>query len=229
MPDCPIPLQQVPEWRRLGRFFAIAVALHGFALFYPSPPWPSPVQPPAPLDVRLVESAPPVPAITPPVAAPLAPPPSEPKKKKPVPTPRPVMAVAPQPASPPPSFTVQPPVVAAPAPAVSAPVPATAPAADPAPAVVHAARFDAAYLQNPQARYPAISRRLGEEGKVMLKVRVTADGRAASVELEKSSNFERLDSAARQAVAGWRFVPAKRGDQAIESTVIVPVLFRLES
>lgn len=229
MPDCPILLQQVPEWRRLGRFFAIALALHGFALFYPWPPLPSPAQPPAPLEVRLVESAPPAPAITPPVPAPLAPPPSEPKKRKPAPTPRPVMAVAAQPASPPPSFVVPPPVLAAPAPAVSAPVAPTAPVADPLSAVVHAARFDAAYLQNPEAKYPAISRRLGEEGKVVLRVRVTADGRAASVDLEKSSNFERLDSAARQAVAGWRFVPAKRGDQAIESTVIVPVLFRLES
>jgi protein TonB len=74
-----------------------------------------------------------------------------------------------------------------------------------------------------------MSRRLGEEGKVLLRVRVTAEGLAAAVELEKSSNFERLDEAAKQAVARWRFVPARRGDEAIEASVIVPIVFRLDS
>ena len=55
----------------------------------------------------------------------------------------------------------------------------------------------------------------GEEGKVLLKVRVLPDGNPASVDVEKSSSFGRLDEAARQAVARWRFVPAKRGDEPI--------------
>jgi protein TonB len=91
-----------------------------------------------------------------------------------------------------------------------------------------AARFDAAYLNNPRPAYPAASRRLGEEGKVVLKVRVAADGRALAVNLEKGSNFERLDEAARQAVARWRFIPARRGDEAVESSVMVPLVFRLD-
>src|SRR6185369_5738332 len=49
---------------------------------------------------------------------------------------------------------------------------------------------DAAYLQNPKPNYPALSRRLGEEGKVLLKVRVGADGKPLAVDLEKGSNFE---------------------------------------
>ena len=52
---------------------------------------------------------------------------------------------------------------------------------------------------------------------------------AVAVDLEKSSNFERLDESARQSVARWRFVPARRGDEAIEATVIVPIVFRLEN
>ena len=64
---------------------------------------------------------------------------------------------------------------------------------------------------------------------MLLRVRVTPEGTVAAVDLEKSSNFERLDAAARQAVARWRFVPARRGDEAIEGQVIVPVVFRLES
>ena len=63
---------------------------------------------------------------------------------------------------------------------------------------------------------------------MLLKVRVTAEGTAAAVELEKSSGFDRLDTAARETVARWRFVPAKRGDEAIESAVIVPIIFRLD-
>ncbi|MCL2636270.1 MAG: energy transducer TonB, partial [Betaproteobacteria bacterium] len=62
-----------------------------------------------------------------------------------------------------------------------------------------------------------------------LLVQVTADGRAGAVELKNSSNYARLDEAARRAVAGWRFVPARRGDEAVEASVIVPIVFRLDS
>ena len=64
---------------------------------------------------------------------------------------------------------------------------------------------------------------------MLLKVRVTVEGMAAAVDLEKTSGFERLDDAARQAVARWRFVPAKRGDEPIEASVIVPIVFRLDT
>lgn len=89
-------------------------------------------------------------------------------------------------------------------------------------------RFDAAYLLNPKPEYPPMSRRLGEEGKVLLKVLVTAQGLPASIELEKSSGSERLDDAARRVVARWRFLPARRGDQPVDASVIVPISFRLE-
>jgi protein TonB len=91
-----------------------------------------------------------------------------------------------------------------------------------------APRYDAAYLNNPAPAYPALSRRLGEEGKVLLKVRVSAEGTALAVNLEKSSNFGRLDEAARAAVSRWRFVPARRDDEPVESSVVVPLVFRLD-
>jgi len=90
-----------------------------------------------------------------------------------------------------------------------------------------APRFDAAYLHNPRPVYPPLSRRLGEEGKVLLRVRVSAEGQPIAVDVEESSNFERLDEAARQVVARWRFVPARHGDEPVEATVIVPIVFRL--
>lgn len=97
-----------------------------------------------------------------------------------------------------------------------------------APAAFSPAHFNAAYLQNPAPAFPSLSRRLGEQGKVLLKVKVGADGHPVAVDLEKSSNFERLDEAARHAVSRWRFVPARRGEVPVEGAVIVPIVFRLD-
>jgi len=214
---------ELPEWRRSGGYFLFALAAHAAILA-----WPHAKEielPPPPLTVKLIEALkPPEPQ---PVALPTPPPP--PPQAKPTPKqPRPVLAMTPeqQPA------TANTPVVAAPVAVAPDPAPRPPVAAAPvaaAPAPIVAARYNAAYLNNPEPKYPPMSRRLGEEGKVLLRVRVTADGQAAAVELEKSSNFERLDEAAKQAVTRWRFVPAKRGDEAIEASVIVPIVFRLDN
>lgn len=124
-------------------------------------------------------------------------------------------AVAPQPPAPP---------APAPAPIPAAPAPAPVPAALP----MTAAKFDADYLHNPKPAYPSFSRRAGEEGKVLLRVKVGADGTALELDIKQSSGFARLDAAAKEAVAKWRFVPAKRGDEAIESWVTVPITFALD-
>lgn len=89
--------------------------------------------------------------------------------------------------------------------------------------------FNAAYLRNPAPLYPAIARHSGDQGKVMLKVLVSAEGTALRVELDQSSGSKSLDGAALEAVKGWRFVPARRGVQNIEAWVRVPVVFKLES
>ncbi|MCI0653609.1 MAG: energy transducer TonB, partial [Methylococcaceae bacterium] len=90
------------------------------------------------------------------------------------------------------------------------------------------ASFDAAYLHNPAPEYPAISRRLGEQGLVLLSVTVTADGGAGSVAVQTSSGWSRLDQAALKCVQNWRFVPAIRDGQAVDASVIVPVRFSIE-
>lgn len=102
------------------------------------------------------------------------------------------------------------------------------PALAAAPALV-AARFDADYLHNPRPAYPAASRRLGEEGRVLLRVLVSTQGVPVAVDIKQSSGFSRLDEAARTAVERWRFVPARRGVEAVESSVLVPLQFSLES
>jgi protein TonB len=90
-------------------------------------------------------------------------------------------------------------------------------------------RFDAAYLQNPQPDYPAVSRRIGEEGRVILRVLVSAEGRADELEVRTSSGSSRLDQAALASVKRWRFEPARQGGQAIAAWVLVPISFHLDA
>ncbi|AXE29253.1 hypothetical protein DK842_04585 [Chromobacterium phragmitis] len=87
------------------------------------------------------------------------------------------------------------------------------------------ALYAPAYLNNPQPAYPERSRQLGEEGTVLLKVRVSADGRALAVSIARSSGYRRLDRSAAETVSNWRFVPAKRNGDVVESDLTVPVRF----
>jgi periplasmic protein TonB len=89
-------------------------------------------------------------------------------------------------------------------------------------------RFDADYLDNPAPNYPALSRRSGEQGKVLLRVFVEPGGTAGQVLVVASSGFERLDSAAIDAVRRWKFVPAKQGENVIAAWVVVPINFSLK-
>lgn len=91
------------------------------------------------------------------------------------------------------------------------------------------ANFSANYAQNPKPAYPAIARSRGWTGKVLLKVKVSAEGLAEGVELKQSSGHEILDEAAIEAVKEWRFIPAKRGTTPVASSVIVPVDFKLKN
>jgi protein TonB len=88
--------------------------------------------------------------------------------------------------------------------------------------------FNAAYLRNPAPVYPSISRRLGEQGRVLLNVQVLADGTAGSVALKNGSGSSRLDQAALEAVKKWRFISAKQGEKPVDAWVVVPVSFSLE-
>lgn len=84
------------------------------------------------------------------------------------------------------------------------------------------------YLKNPEPPYPATARRRHQEGLVLLAVKVSAQGRAISVEIKKTSQFPLLDEAAKQAVSAWEFTPAKTGALAVESDIEVPVRFQLK-
>lgn len=170
------------------------------------------------VSVRLIEA--PAPAL--PDVAPMPPP--EPIVEA-APRPLPVAIETPAPKPRPVRRTSEPPrPVALPLQGVAPSVPA--PHAVP---VVTEARFDADYLNNPPPVYPVLSRRRGEQGRVLLRVQVSAQGTAERVEIESGSGHARLDAAALEAVRRWRFVPARRGDTAVAASVRVPIVFRLDA
>ncbi|MDB5869914.1 MAG: outer rane transport energization protein TonB [Polaromonas sp.] len=188
------------------------------------------IEPPAPQPAL----APPAPPAVPTPARPLKPAPAV--QKKPVPKPaappqaRPLAIADPTPSPNAPAGSLAPAVSADPAP-VAAPAAAAGPAAPSGPSgppAVQLPSSNADYLQNPKPAYPPLSRRLGEQGKVIARVLIGADGVPQKAELRQSSGFERLDQAALATVMKWRYVPGKRGGVAEEMWFNVPINFVLE-
>lgn len=213
------------------RFFLIAVFIH-VALIYALQLGmirPAIVNPPQTQEITARLIAPPEPL---PIAQ-IEPPKPKPIKKEiqppqPKPTPRPVLPKPterseraieiPTPPPAPSEPTEAPPVTAL----VKEPDP------PPPPPVITQPNYEASYLANPSPNYPAMSKRLHEMGTVILKVLVTADGKASDVKLKKSSGYSRLDDAAISAVRGWRFVPAKANGKPMDYWYDVPINFRLD-
>ena len=84
------------------------------------------------------------------------------------------------------------------------------------------------YLKNPPPQYPAAARRRGYEGTVRVEVLVDREGKVRDLRLVESSGHPMLDRAAIGTVKGWRFEPARRGEEKVEMWVTVPVTFRLK-
>lgn len=82
--------------------------------------------------------------------------------------------------------------------------------------------------KNPPPIYPEIARQLGYEGLVELRVQILEYGRVGKIEVLCSSGHDILDSAAREAIRRWVFMPARKGRKFVESSVVVPVRFQLK-
>lgn len=165
-------------------------------------------------------------------------------QRAPEPQPRP--AVEPQPASP--AVREAPAAVPAPAPVAPAvqhspapaheihhapPPPAPAPAAAPVQAVAPAERGPVSvsgvdYLVPPKPDYPLASKRLGEQGKVTLRLLIDEKGRAERAEVQQSSGYQRLDEAARTAVLRASFKPHLEDGRPVPVYVTVPISFSLK-
>ena len=160
--------------------------------------------------------------------APPAPPPPTPKREvvKTPPPPRPMAIRDPKPAPSAPVGVVEP---QPPAPPVAAPAPPAPAPAPPAPPAVQLPSTDADYAQSCKPIYPSMSRRLGEQGRVVVNVVVGADGLPKQVGIKKSSGFDRLDEAAREAMLRCRFVPGKVNGAAQSMAYDAPVNFVLNN
>jgi protein TonB len=88
-------------------------------------------------------------------------------------------------------------------------------------------RYTGAGLSNAPPHYPFLARRQGQEGRVVLRVQVTAAGEASAVSLRQSSGYRRLDDVAVEAIKKWRFAPASRDGLPVAGSVDVPVTFKL--
>jgi protein TonB len=76
--------------------------------------------------------------------------------------------------------------------------------------------------------YPAISRRLGEEGKVVLRVELNERGQIDRSAIKTSSGYARLDEAALTAIRHWRCNPALREGTPVRAVALQPFNFVLE-
>ena len=85
-----------------------------------------------------------------------------------------------------------------------------------------------AYGRQTRVPYPRESLINHEQGTVILRVLVSAEGLVQAVEIEKTSGYIRLDRAARDAVKGWSFHPALRNGAAQSAWALVPVTFNLQ-
>lgn len=128
-----------------------------------------------------------------------------------------------------PAITTAPPVAA---PADKAPAPVAVASVAPAPVVASTPRTITSgveYIQPPQPVYPPQSRRMGEQGKVVLRVLVNEKGLADQVVVHSSSGFSRLDEAGRAAAQRALFKPHLEDGRPVPVFVIVPLNFQLAS
>jgi protein TonB len=76
--------------------------------------------------------------------------------------------------------------------------------------------------------YPAISRRMGEEGKLILRVELDENGHIDNAKVLNSSGYERLDAAALSAVKSWQCNPSLRDGQPVRAVALQPFNFVLQ-
>jgi protein TonB len=171
--------------------------------------------------------------VTPPVPLPVAPAEPAPEKKI-APKPRPILKPA-KPVNPRPQITPEVNVPEAafaptPAPSVTSAPPAPAPPPAPSAPAKTSVSIPASYAaSNRKPVYPSLSRRYEEQGAVVLRVFVKADGSAGQVEIKSSSGYALLDESAKSAVQEWRFQPATSDGKAVADWFLIPIPFTLQN
>jgi protein TonB len=162
-----------------------------------------------------------------------------PKPEPPKP-PEPVRKEKPKPIAPPRQIVAETPVVAPtdhvvppppPAPVIEAPATPPAPPAPP-PQMIGpvslGSELSVVCPERTSPRYPPSSRRMGEEGTVVLRVELDEQGNVSSAHIATGSGFPRLNEAALAAVKAWRCTPPQRNGRPVRATALQPFKFVLE-
>jgi protein TonB len=106
-----------------------------------------------------------------------------------------------------------------------------APAPVAAPAVQHQRTGVAVDPKHPlhigEDYYPDASKRAGEEGRCIVQVTVSADGRITGETIQQSSGFPRLDEACLKGVHGQHMKPATEDGKPVETTASLPIQWKL--
>lgn len=107
--------------------------------------------------------------------------------------------------------------------------PAPPPVAEVKKGIKKAPEIDPKFKRRFQPDYPPTSRRLGEEGSVVLEVLVGPDGAVKDGKIRSSSGFPRLDEAAlKHALRAWRFTPGTEDGVPVTAWHSVKVTFKIE-
>ena len=81
--------------------------------------------------------------------------------------------------------------------------------------------------RNIKPDYPKGARQRGEQGDVVLEIRVNAEGMVDEVKVATSSGFSELDEAAVRAARAAKFSPARSGHDPVASTARLKLSFKL--
>jgi TonB family protein len=90
------------------------------------------------------------------------------------------------------------------------------------------ASIDSKTCSNSEEFYPRESRLLNQQGTVVLRFNVEADGRLAQVEVERSSGFERLDLAAKLLLYSCKFKPGMVNGKLEKTSATLEVIWKLD-
>lgn len=119
------------------------------------------------------------------------------------------------------------PQAAAPAVTTAATPLPTVPSANSAADVFVPATANADYLETAPGDYPPLARQMNLEGTVRVRVRVGTDGKPLEARALPAPGMGVFNRAAERTVMRYRFVPARRGQQAVEDVIVIPVVFQL--
>jgi protein TonB len=75
--------------------------------------------------------------------------------------------------------------------------------------------------------YPDASKRANEEGRCIVLITVSVDGRISNESIQTSSGFPRLDEACLKGVHGQRMLPATEEGKPVEKTIAQPIVWKL--